>query len=437
MEKKIAGASPFFNRGRRPHGWNKAALRLFPCFVFSVYLLIPLPGWSDTEVRSNMEIYAAAYRGRSDWYFAGTGLADLRFASSGNANIRAEAALEFQPVDLSGGDSSVSISAVSLKRLWFKANFPSWRLTAGKTKVAWGNGFIFNSGDILFGSTSPNVDFTRSSVRDDTAFLLAANIPLGDFSYLEAVILPPGLLYDSSAYEAGLQTISHTSGGVRAFTRIAGWRLEGGYLYKGDAKVLSDLLGHRVYFSFHGHAGADLYGAASLAAGYDADAGFSRDGWNEVRKTLALSLGAFHQTAVGYDSTLSFRFEALLLPWGTWRAADYQDYLDGEAGSYGILLYPEITMNIRSAWSLGLMSVISPVDASAQITALFSWDVFQGFTLIGAVVANAGGKESLFARERSGDWPYYAGRPSDDPEYLWADSEFNGIAFTAGARYSY
>ena len=392
------------------------------------------PLGAETETRVNMELSAAAYKGRSDWYFAGTGMADIRLASAGNANMRAEAALEFRSVDLSGGTSSISVPAVSLKRLWFKANFPSWRLTAGKTKVAWGNGFVFNSGDILFGSMDPYVDFTQSSVRDDTAFLAAASIPLGDFSYVEAVILPPGLLYSSGGAE--LRTIDHTSGGMRAFARVAGWRLEGGYLYKGDAKAASDLLGHRGYFSFHGHAGADLYGAVSFAAGYDSDAGIVRDTWDEISRTVNFSLGAFQQASVGYDSMLTFRLETLLLPWGSWRSRDYQDVLDGAVASYGILLYPEVSLNVRSLWSVGLQSVISPVDASAQITATFSWNVFQGFTLLGAVAANAGGEQSLFAWDRSGDWPdyptghLYAGDP-------WADSEFNGIAFTAGARYSY
>ena len=396
-----------------------------------------VPLAAESETRVNMELYAAAYRGRSDWFFAGTGLADLRFASSGNANMRAEAAVEFMPVDLSGGRASAAVPAVSLKRLWFKAQFPAWRLTAGKTKVAWGNGFVFNSGDILFGSTDPYVDFTRPAVRDDTAFLAAANVPLGDFSYVEVVILPPALVYDAASFDAELQTIAHTSGGVRAFTRLAGWRLEGGYLYKGDAKAASDLLGHRVYLSFHGHAGIDLYGAVSLAVGSDADAGLVRDTWSEVSRTVNISLGAFHQAAFGYDSTLALRLETLLLPRGNWRSSAYQDVIDGRVGSYGILLYPEVTLNVRSSWSIGLVSVISPVDASAQLTATISWDVFQGFTLFGAVVSNIGGRQSLFAWDRGEDWPYYPDRPSDGPEYLWEDSEFNGLSLTMGARYRY
>ncbi len=90
-----------------------------------------------------MELYTSVYRGQNDWYFTGSGMADIRFASTGNRNMRAEAAIEFYPIDLSGGSSVAAVPAVSLKRLWFKANFPQWRLTAGKTKLAWGNGSIF------------------------------------------------------------------------------------------------------------------------------------------------------------------------------------------------------------------------------------------------------------------------------------------------------
>ena len=393
-----------------------------------------LPAAAESETRVNMELYSSVYRGKNDWYFTGTGLADIRFASTGNRNMRAEAAVEFYPVDLSGGSSVADVPALSLKRLWFKANFPQWRLTAGKTKLAWGNGFVFNSGDILFGSLTPYLDFTQSTVRDDTAFLMAFNIPTGRFSYIEGVLLPPGI--DTGGGSPALQTIDKTSGGARVFFRAGGWRLETGYLYKGDAKVATDLLGHRPYFSFHGHLGVDMYGGISLAAGYDPqlEGDQHRDTWDEISKTINISYGIFHQFQTGYDSTLTLRFETLVLPWQNWTAQDYQEVIDGTAGYYGILLYPEITWMLRNTWFIGLQSVISPVDASSQITTSFGWNVFQGFTLIGYFVVNTGGEDSLFAWDRSGDWPFYP--PSADG-VPWENYEFNGISITLGARYSY
>ena len=388
------------------------------------------PAGAESETRVIMELSASAYRGRNNWYFTGNGMADIRFASIGNDNMRAEAAVEFYPVDLSGGSSLAAVPSLNLKRLWMKAGFPNWRLTAGKTKVAWGNGMVFNSGDILFGSLSPYLDFTDSTLRDDTAFLTAFNIPTGDFSYIEGVLLPPSLLLDGGAAE--IQTIDKSSGGMRYFFRAGGWRFEGGYLYKGDAKVSSDLLGHRPYMAVHGHAGVDLYGAVSLAAGPDADAGVNRDTWEEVRKTMNFSIGAFHQLQAGYDGTITLRLEALVMPWQNWSARNYQEVLDGSAGYYGIMIYPEITWVLRSTWTVGLQSVISPVDASAQITGSFGWDVFQGFTLLGYVTVNAGDGDALFASDRREDWPDYPG--TTDP---WVDYEPNGVSVTLGTRYSY
>jgi len=395
-----------------------------------------LPVFAETELRSNLEFYNSAYRGRdNNWYYRGSGMADIRFASAGNTKMRAEAAVEFYPADLSGGSSVVSVPALNLKRFWIKANFPSWRLTAGKTKLAWGNGYVFNSGDILFGSLTPYIDFTQSTIRDDTAWLTAFNIPTGRFSYIEAVVLPPSILLHGGELE--VQTIDRTSGGLRFFTRAGGWQLEAGYLYKGDSKVGADLLGHRPYVSLHGHAGVDVYAGASLAAGMDEDAALNRDSWEEIRKTVNFSLGAFHQIQTGYDSTLTMRLEALVMPWQNWGPRDYQDVMDGDAGYYGIMLYPEISWMLRSTWFARFQSVISPVDASAQMTTTFGWYVFQGFTLLGIVVVNAGDEQSLFAWDRSGAWPLYPGRPNDTLVNEWKDYEFNGVNITLGARYSF
>ncbi len=394
----------------------RAALAVF------VFLAAALPAAAESEVRVNMELFTTVYRGQTDWYFTGSGMADLRFAAIGNRDIRGEAAVEFHPVDLSGGGSVSGVPTASLKRLWFKANFPNWRLTAGKTKLGWGNGFVFNSGDVLFGALSPYLDFTSSSVRDDTAFLVAVNIPLGRFSYIEGVILPPGLKADFS-----LQPIHQSSGGMRVFFRAGGWRFETGYLYKGDAKVMSDLLGHRPYFSFHGHGGVDWYGAFSLAAAEGA-------AWDDVSKTINFSLGMFHQFSVAYDTTMTIRLETLIMPRQNWSAQAFQDMVDGTAGYYGIMIYPEVMFRFAAGWTLGLQSVISPIDASAQITLNAGWEVLQGLTLLGYFVINAGDGQSLFAYDRSNsaDWPEYAGTGTD-----WAPQEFNGINLTLGARYSY
>ena len=405
---------------------NQAEKRIL--LLLLVLLVSPWIVGAETGVRSTLELYTSAFRGQNNtWYFTGTGKADLRFESLGNSNMRAQAALEFYPFDVTGAPMGISVPAVQLDRFWIKAKFPGWRLTAGKTKLAWGNGSIFNSGDILFGSLNPFVDFTESSQRDDTSWLTAVNIPTGRFSFLEAVVLPPNLVWDGTSLT--IPQAQGTSGGLRYFFRAGSWKLETGYLYKGDAKVTGDLLGHRPYFSFHGHAGVDLYGAVSMAAGWDSSANVNRQTWEQVASTVNLSIGAFHQFQVGYDSTLTLRLETLLMPWQSWTALRFNEVLEG-GGYYGMMIYPEITWNLRSTWFASIQSLISPVDASAQITGTVGWYVFQGFTLLGFVTVNAGEESDLFAFDRSGDWPAPGGNS-------WPASTVNGMAVTFGARYSY
>ena len=406
----------------------RTALSIVGFFIIGL-TTFTLAAESGTQV--NLELYNTVYRGKNAGFYGASGLADVRFFSTGKNPVKAEVAVNFFSQDLaaSGG---ISEPRIALKRLWIKVNFPSWRLTSGKTRLAWGNGFVFNAGDLLFGSLSPYLDFTQSTLRNETAFLTAINIPLGQLSYLEAVILPPNL---NSAFQFG--PLGNTSGGMRLFFRFKGFRLETGYLYKGEAKVPNDLLGHRPYISFHAHAGIDFYGAFSLAAGPDNASGDrSRDTWAEIAPTISMSFGAFHQIAAGYDGTLSFRLETLIMPWQNWHPIAYQDILNNKTSSYGIMLYPEIRWTFASAWSLAIQSVISAIDGSAQLSGAVSWNAMQGLTFLGIVSVNLGETSDLFAWDRIRDLPQYPPGHSSAGE-PWADSVFNGVGLTLGARYTY
>ena len=102
-----------------------------------------------------------------------------------------------------------------------------------------------------------------------------------------------------------------------------------------------------------------------------------------VKDTFNISLGLFHMMEVGYDSSLSFRLESVILPYLNWNEKD------GSAGSYAMLIYPEIVFGLGQTVSLSLRSIVSPIDLSAQTTAGFSWNVFEGFNLLTYVTINA------------------------------------------------
>ena len=373
-----------------------------------------------------MQLYSSIYKSKNNvWRHTPIGLADLRFAPSGNKNLKAQMAVEYVPQDISGS-GDISTPGINLKRLWVKARFPNWRLTAGKTKVAWGNGFIFNAGDILFGSASPVVDYVKAEQRDDTAFLAAFNIPVGRFSYFEAVVLPPNLVLDTDTNTNAVQTFNKTSAGIRFFGKAGRFRIEGGYLYKGDKKVVSDLLGHRPYLSFHASPGLDIYGAASLAAGYDSSltGDDNRDTWEEIARTVSFSAGVFHQFAVGYRGNIALRIETSIMPWQLWAAKNYADLAADE--SYGLYFYPSVTWLFPADWSVGLQSMVSPIDGSAQLAARLNWKVFQGFALFGIGVVNLGKENTIFGWDRSKVWP--AALP---------DYSMNGMGFTLGIEYTF
>ena len=402
-------------------GGNNCSAPLSAFLSIILAVLLPIVASAESDVRMSMQLNSSIFFRESEWWQMPGALADLRIEPKDEGKVKAQAAIEYLAMDEAGTGGSTP-PALNLKRLWIKASFPNMRLTAGKTKLAWGNGNIFNAGDILFGSANPLVDFTQSVQRDDTAFLTALNIPLGRFSYIEVTALAPNLNGNSA------QTFDRSSAGLRFFTRIEGFRLEGGYLYKGDKKVASDFLGHRPYLSFHGHAGIDFYGAASLAAGRDPDSGMdgSRDSQEEILRTINMSAGLFHQFQIGYGGTLGLRLEASIMPWQRWESLDYDLLLENPDESYGLFLYPEISIAFAAPWTISFQSIISPIDGSAQLACRASWNVFQGFNIIGIGQTNLGGENTLFAWTRSA---------SSRAESSISSPE--GLGFTLGISYTY
>ena len=300
--------------------------------LFYLIFLLILPAFlcGEPNISMSLELNNAVYRGKDDWFYAGTGEAGLNLKSPRDPNVQGALVLDFVPVDLTGGSSSVSYSYVDIKKAYVKTRFPGMRMTLGKTRLAWGDGIVFNSGDILFGSLNPLLDLTRQELRSDTAWLTALNIPLGPFAFVEGVVLPPG--YDlSDPSGAGIGDISQASAGGRVYFTLFNTKVEMGYLYKGEEKVAIDVIGHRPYVSIQGNIGPDWYMATSAAfltdrqksEGSEAD---WEDSWN-------LSFGLFHLHEVNRSNTLSLRLETLWFPYQNWEEEAPRDSI------YGLYLY--------------------------------------------------------------------------------------------------
>ncbi len=354
------------------------------------------------------------------WAYGIAGKGKLSFKSTGNRKVRAELAVDFNYPDVSG------VPTLTLQKAYVKAKFPVFRLTVGKTRLGWGDGFVFNSGDVIFGSTSPYVNLTGSEVRTETAWMTAFNFPIGRFSFIEAFFKAPDLFL-SGTTPVGFGKIEDSSVGLRLYTKAGGIKIEMGYVLDGSdisaydinhtslniADDISIIALQRPFVSFQGNFGPDWYLNSSVAIPL-------QDGNNleaVVKDTFNISLGLFHMVEVGYDSSISFRLESVVLPFLNWREDD------GEAGSYAMLLYPEVSFGIGQTVSISVRSIFSPIDLSAQITAGVSWNIFEGFNLLGYGTINAGDGDDTFS------W--------DKTTWIPGTDSVDGVSFMLGVQYIY
>lgn len=347
-------------------------------------LITLLPLGAETQVTAELEILQALSHNYTDedtteeWSYGGSGSADLSVQSTGSRDVRGELSLNFIPMD--------NLTLVNLDKASLKVQFPSLRITMGKTRIGWGDGQVFNAGDVLYGSLDPSVDLTADEARDDTALLTLVRYSMGR-NYLEAIVMPATSEIDPTDTDSAEETtITQTSAGGRYVSSLGGGDLELGYLCKGQEKTDGDVTGHRPYLSLHGYGEVDWYGSASLAVP------FENGDWEEnTRETVNISAGLFRQFGLGYSGTLSARLEALLYPWGEWEE-------QAEADSYGLYLYPELVFE-WGKMSVPVMAVLSPVDQSGQLTIGADWNVYQGFSFQGFASAALGGDNDTFHGE--------------------------------------
>jgi len=111
-------------------------------------------------------------------------------------------------------------SFAEIDRLLATLEKPTFRLTAGRQAVTWGNAYYYNIGD-LFGAF-PITDISRLHKPGIDA--LALTLPTGTFSELSAVAVPPGDETGSAAanflFPAGEGTLGFVGGSILDDTEI-------------------------------------------------------------------------------------------------------------------------------------------------------------------------------------------------------------------------
>jgi hypothetical protein len=308
------------------------------------------------------------------------GSARLDLAATGNRDVRGRLSLR---ADLRRE------AGVEVERAFLRARLPGFRLTAGKTRLAWGRGRFFNAGDILF-EQAPAFAAGAGEFLTATDWLVAAYVPLGRLSFLELVALPP---LDPLAIE-------RTDAGGRAVVRLGELTVEGGYLYAAEraAAAATEQREHRGYLSLKGAlAGIDwhLSGGTALPAARGADLR------RAAERHLLLTGGGLAFLDLGPEAgVVRLLLEAGVRPWGAWddTSPPPAPVLD----HYGLYLFPEVGYSPADGWNLSLSGVVSPIDGSGVAAAGASWNILQGLTLSLHTSLMFGHPDDTFAWERPG-----------------------------------
>jgi hypothetical protein len=318
----------------------------------------------------------------------------LDLQSSGNENVRGQL-----QIDGWIGDGL----ALDIPRAWLRFRLPGFRLTAGKTRLSWGEGFVFNAGDVLFGSLDPLAGgLDAAALRDQTAWLASAYLPLGAFSFLEAVVLPfgvpPAAAQGLGIELAGLlapRALDELAGGagLRGVFKVGGVKLESGWYADWAERA------QRPYLSLQGHLLADWNFSAALSVPFD------DPHWADAAEWLAVTAGLFHLSRLGGDRALSLRLEGALRPGARWREASGAESLpagDPAAPAYGLCVFPEAVLALSATLSLQLRALLSPVDGSGLALLGAACSPLQGLSLSAYASAMAGDADDLYSWDRYG-----------------------------------
>jgi hypothetical protein len=335
--------------------------------------IVPVPAAAEVAPSVTITASGSVLRNSAETQALPVVEASLELDSAGNRNVKGYFQL----------DSYVGQTiGIDIPQAYLKVRLPWFRLTLGKTRVSWGEGFVFNAGDVVFGSMEAiSGDLSGSTLRSQTAWLGSVYVPLGAFSFLEAVTLPYGVpdpTLDTTTLTTDLADLKvplplHSlSGGIRGVFKLGRTTLETGYYATGRKPTE-----HRPYVSCHGHLLVDWNLSAAMGIPqFDTN-------WQLWDQFLRISAGMFHMVNLGLNRSLSFRLEAAVRP-----GADWEEIPDG--ADYALVLFPEISFSPSDTVSLELRSLISPVDLSALNLFGVSWNIYQGLTIFSYLSLPAG-----------------------------------------------
>jgi hypothetical protein len=381
-----------------------------PALAAALALTVLAPASAEVKQRVTLEAAHAVTRGDGDEVLAaGTGLAELDLRSAGSRYVRGRLQLRARV------ESNDPATELEVLRAFVKARFPLteesfFHLTAGRTRLTWGDGAFYNAGDTLFGALGENPDFTADTIRDETSWLAAAFFPLGRFAFVEPVVLVPlpegaiGSGGAGSAAAAGEPAAAHdTSGGVRVQGKLGQIKSEASYLFRGTESY------HQPAVSLQGNLGIDWYaGATTRIPGPDSRLPRG-DAADAAREEAAASFGLLHIEEGASGQSLTLRLEGLVRPWKAWEETDARGAgaaapaTDPAAGvTYGLELFGEVVWQPAQSLQFYLRQVTSPIDASGLFVPGAAWMPYDGLTLSLFAALQAGEVSDVYGWQRPG-----------------------------------
>lgn len=331
------------------------------------------------------------------------GKGNIDIKSSGSKNVKSLLSLEVY--------STVAGANIDVKKAWVKFRYPQFRGMVGKNRVTWGEGVVYNAGDVIFddfvitnpltGGTGEDLDLTADELKSANRIMATLTLPLGRFTFIEGIYMPynfslnyikafanptgEGSAETLQNESKGLELQSHSFGG-RFVTRAGGVKIESGYIYNGFDKL------HKPYVSFNGTLLVDYHLSASVNINHD---NTDFDSW---KKSFKISTGDFYLFELEDDKTLTLRLESMVKPFGYWEVSTNKD----EQKDYGLMLYPEVAYVPNDELSLFFRTIVSPIDLSAKTTLGVNWKTYQGFSIGTFVAANLGEEGDVYSWKGDG-----------------------------------
>lgn len=374
---------------------------------------VAVPAAADVSQTVTLEASHAVSRGAEEELLAaGGGLAELDLRSSGSRYVRGRLQLR------AGVNTEDPGAALEVPRAFVKARFPLsetsfFHLTAGRTRLTWGDGAYYNAGDTLFGTLGESPDFTAEDLRDETSWLAAVFFPLGRFSFVEPVVLVP-LPATGEDGTAGPAPAHDTSAGLRLQGKLGQMKSEVSYLFRGTESY------HQPALSLQGNLGVDWYaGATTRLPGPDTQLPWA-DAAEAAAEEAAGTFGLLHIAEGRSGESLTLRLEGLVRPWKEWEPTDAAAAHDGTgeaaAGTgressttaaaapspYGLELFGEVIWQPAQSLRFFLRTVASPIDVSGLVVPGAAWTPYDGLTLSLFAALQAGEGTDVYGWERPG-----------------------------------